>query len=232
MAFTNRNSRHKSSRRRIRSCCCAQVPRHIIVHLEPGKGNPLRRPLTRFRTMAAKMYGYTDAHAYHPHATVTGFWELDPSICKRDLKALTNAIDKLVKTASGMAKVEVRPPHLRGMLLSLPTRPSAKISNLTHSIFNLFNSTELFKTKGRRKKTDHISLAYFKDARRLTRQKQETAFEGMTQLARALLGDVLVGSKPVQIGHWDIVLYESIIQAKQPLDGDVNVFRTIKRWQL
>lgn len=48
----------------------------MIVYLEPSRHTPLWGLLEAFRQESRKECGPTDAHAYHPHCSLTGFWEL------------------------------------------------------------------------------------------------------------------------------------------------------------
>ncbi|KAJ3168961.1 hypothetical protein HDU88_001288 [Geranomyces variabilis] len=56
-----------------------RVGRRLIVYLEPSPATPLRAALDAFRELAAEKWTPTDAHAYHPHCSVTGFWETVPA---------------------------------------------------------------------------------------------------------------------------------------------------------
>ncbi|KAJ3182739.1 hypothetical protein HDU87_008078 [Geranomyces variabilis] len=56
-----------------------RVGRRLIVYLEPSPATPLRAALDAFRELAAERWTPTDAHAYHPHCSITGFWETVPA---------------------------------------------------------------------------------------------------------------------------------------------------------
>ncbi|KAJ3146054.1 hypothetical protein HDU86_000553 [Geranomyces michiganensis] len=55
-----------------------RVGRRLIVYLEPSPTTPLRVALDTFRKLSAEKWTPTDAHAYHPHCSLTGFWETVP----------------------------------------------------------------------------------------------------------------------------------------------------------
>lgn len=224
------------SRSRSRSSRNRGHPRRVIVLLEPGAGNPLRTRLNKFRRLAANQYGSTEAHAYPPHVSVTGFWELQPSTDDGDMKTVTNALGKLIRSAKQgekERKIQVMAPRQaygRSTLLILPTRPPPRIHNLAHEIFDLFNATGLFKPRVGIKHVDHISLAYYADG--IKTQQRTDAIEGMLHLAKNVLGDVFGSAKSVQLDKWDLVFYESVRKAKNPINGDVNVFRKLRKWRV
>ncbi|KAI8999437.1 hypothetical protein BC832DRAFT_210364 [Gaertneriomyces semiglobifer] len=48
----------------------------FILYLEPAQGSKLYEAARKFQTISSERLGWTDAHAYHPHCSLTGFWEL------------------------------------------------------------------------------------------------------------------------------------------------------------
>ncbi|KAJ3189872.1 hypothetical protein HDU85_000156 [Gaertneriomyces sp. JEL0708] len=48
----------------------------FILYLEPARGSKLYEAARKFQTLSSERLGWTDAHAYHPHCSLTGFWEL------------------------------------------------------------------------------------------------------------------------------------------------------------
>ncbi|TPX56397.1 hypothetical protein PhCBS80983_g04554 [Powellomyces hirtus] len=160
-----------------------RVRRRTILYLEPRPGTPLRTALDEFRSTSAHKWGPTDAHAYHPHCSVTGFWE------HRPMNTLTNGIDgPNTEEQAAVALVELAinahtkncaadqqagtrlppptvlppliPPKKKSCLI-LPLKPPTEYTDLAKSISHLFGDSNLFINRLQPKRCDHISLAYY-----------------------------------------------------------------------
>ncbi|KNC98426.1 uncharacterized protein SPPG_06130 [Spizellomyces punctatus DAOM BR117] len=206
----------------------------LIVHLEPIPSSPLYALLQQFHTVSSQKYGSTDAHAYHPHVSLTGFWQMslpsthhqhaDPYCANLVQSCLNDRLPPLV----------LHPPLIPDtkLCLILPISPPKEYIALSKSITQNFESCDRFVNRMRPKAVNHISLAYFAPTQDVSEEEQRRIVHGMKEVADQVFGKWFDGRPSVLVPEWDVVYYELTREAKEPLKGEQHEFKEIGRWRV
>jgi len=224
---TSRATRSKSSKRKISS---KKIGDAVILHLEPSKRTTLYRQLVQFFNTSEKKYGPTDASAYHPHCSMTGYF----GMAGDDYRIST--IDSVIKKWKRRYKA-IPPPLVTGILMGstgqsirLHLQTSPEYMELLVNIQQALTATPSFTGNFRPKKLDHISLAYFykENARRFSLGYKRNFMNRMLPVAQKILGNLF----PHQRAGWDIVYYKLEKRATAPLEGERNILTQLGRWKI
>lgn len=54
--------------------------RDYILYLEPDPSEQLSKSIMDFYNESKDVFGPNEAHQYHPHVSLTGFWQMDDEI--------------------------------------------------------------------------------------------------------------------------------------------------------
>jgi hypothetical protein len=188
-----------------------------IVYIEPNESSQLFRSITNYYAKTLKSHGHNQAHKYHPHISMTGFFLL-----KNNSQELEN---QLILTLSEIMNIEsvskLKPPIINGV----ECRQNVVRINVTNDV-DLFKLCGLFKdlvrekfdeiTQIRIKPMDHISLAYYKD------EQYDKNLKELLDLAHS---DIDLSKDNL----WQISLYRVLYSDK------INIphhFSLLKRWNL
>ncbi|CAG8545209.1 12456_t:CDS:10 [Ambispora gerdemannii] len=136
------------------SLCTKAKPLRCIVYLEPSKNSKFYQSIDEFFAQTYKLFGANEAHQYHPHISMTGFFSLyddeeeqeeeetmtrcsdidnnstssdnkdDEENTSSDSASRLNIIVEEIDNFLAKNKDEFTPPHVEGILLVPPELPS------------------------------------------------------------------------------------------------------------
>lgn len=190
-----------------------EIMSQFILYLQPSNDTALWTCIQEFYKVTKMQFGPNEAHQYHPHISLTGFWNVS-DVDRQPDQYYIEFISPLVPPT---IQVTVQPPLLvaKGSTQSLilPVETDSTIKSFPSRVLNL-------KMMGcdpiRVKNVDHISLAY------------GPGFVADTKLVH--LASERISTEAIKCQEWDLVLYERIFKSK---DLDVpHQFREIKSWKL
>ncbi|KAJ2769473.1 hypothetical protein IWQ57_003089 [Coemansia nantahalensis] len=203
-----------------------------IVYLEPRVGSPLYRAVEGFFRVSAEQLGYTEAHQYHPHSSMTGFIDL------ADLAAAGSGVVARIVT------------HLQRAIAAngrLPMPRARKVRTTsdyphagTHKIEIQLDTPPVFRAIAeevaamvpdagiRPKRMAHISLAYSNKHVDTGTTISADRARALDALAATFLVDPAI-EDPAQ-NLWDIAFYE--LSFKSPVVSTPHRFTQIARWPL
>jgi hypothetical protein len=197
----------------------------VILHLEPTKRGVLYQDLVKFMNVSAWTHGFTDANAYHPHCSMTGYWETKAGEYFSDEigKAIQDEMEKF-------RSMKFPPPIITDITLN----SSVRLHLETHPVYaDLIERIKgIFPTENiRKKKLDHISLAYFREsATKVPPEEKMTLMHKTFLLATRFLGNLY--DFPIRRPNWDIVYYKLEQRAAASLEGDKHDLTELARWRV
>lgn len=139
-----------------------------ILYLEPGESNPLLPHLRAFMKKSQSI-GVNEAQQYRPHCSVTGFFEIPPTLVTRDLiRTVCDVLEVYLREHGELFSVQVgdivcAPSECRSKECHAPST-SVRIELTTNGFremaSELRNHMKTFGVNIRVKPVDHISLSY------------------------------------------------------------------------
>ncbi|KAL7752774.1 ribosylnicotinamide kinase [Sorochytrium milnesiophthora] len=159
------------------------------LHNGDGSGSALAQAIARFMNETRARFGPNEAHMYVPHISMTGFFDLPPSVAEKEVEQFLSA--RLDAASSVTATHIYRPPGSNVLLLAC--RASSELHDLVGSLRDHFSG----RFQVRAKRIDHLSLAY--GGKFVDHAPSPTEVEVMEQLARQLIDGI-------SAAEWDIVL--------------------------
>ncbi|ORX72333.1 hypothetical protein DL89DRAFT_265923 [Linderina pennispora] len=207
-------------------------PRKVIIYLEPRRSSALYLAIEEFFRASAELVGYTEAHQYHPHISMTGFIDLDDSngASGHTVSRIACALHRRAKSLVG-----------RGVV------PCARTINTmhdyphhgTHKVELVLDTPQVFREiiaevqqeacpHIRPKRIGHISLAYYNKHVKTANMMSDEQAERLDALARSFLYNPDIFDPARNL--WDIAFYE--LAYKSPVLDVPHKFNEIARWQL
>ncbi|KAJ2708856.1 hypothetical protein H4R19_004542 [Coemansia spiralis] len=203
-----------------------------IIYLEPRVGSPLYRAIEGFLRVSAEQLGYTEAHQYHPHSSMTGFIDLagheagGAGVVARVAAHLHRAI---------MAGGKLPVPQIRNVTTMSdyphPGTSKVQVQLDTPSVFRDIAEevAAMAPDAGiRPKRMAHISLAYCNKHVDTGTILSANRARALNALAAAFLTDPAVADPNQNL--WDIAFYE--LSFKSPVVSTPHRFTQIARWAL
>jgi len=204
-----------------------QPVRKFIIYLEPRKSSCLFKSLTQFFKQSEMLYGFNEAHLYHPHTSMTGFFQLISSdhLIEMTLLEILNFLDHfLFRTNSLKGNKLVRLDKIfqpKASKLNLEIQADSCFHSLIEKLAAQFSNLSLIRPK----KIDHISLVYFNKSMPTLRSHTSTEMDELEYLAKEL-----VSLEEMADTEWDIVFYE-LLHPSAAL-GVPHEFFEIARWHI
>ncbi|KAJ1972124.1 hypothetical protein H4R35_004852 [Dimargaris xerosporica] len=213
-------------------------PRRCIIYLEPSRTSWLYRQLERFYHQTRLEFGPSEAHQYHPHCSLSGFFTVDGATLAAS-ESTDHVLHQLATTLGCLLdqpawRKSVAPPRILG--LSRPQHTTDKLNldlgntdtfrAIVHQLAQIVHA-QPWKCHVRPKPVDHISLVYYNKSVQTSATVTPAQLNRIEQLARSLLLESPHRDQPVQ---WDVVMYEQVHQSRvlhQP-----HRFCELQRWHL
>jgi hypothetical protein len=193
-----------------------------IIYLEPSCTSELYKSIMELYNKTEILFGRNDAHKYHPHVSLCGFFEI-PN-CDNYMNYF-----KKVLISSIMKNNNLRRPYLkevkvsnRSVYIEIDLDPHLKrsIDDFRRTI-NDECAHNVPEYKLREKPMDHISLSY-----RVAEDLPKFILEKIYELSCNHLEQHL--KKDVDDTEWEICFYE--VEKSSTLSS--HVFFPLKRWKL
>ncbi|KAJ1979512.1 hypothetical protein H4R34_002803 [Dimargaris verticillata] len=217
---------------------CNAPPRRCIIYLEPSRTSWLYRQLERFYHQTRLEFGPSEAHQYHPHCSLSGFFAVDETALVAS-ESVLHALHQIATTLGCLLdqpawRESVTPPSIVG--LSRPPYTTDKLNldlgntdafrAIVHQLAQIIHA-QPWGCHVRPKPVDHISLVYYNKSVQATTTVTPAQLDRIEHLARSLLLESPHGDQSVQ---WDVVMYEQVHQS--PVLHQPHRFRELQRWHL
>jgi hypothetical protein len=184
-----------------------------ILYLQPKRSSSLYKSVTAFYSLSLEKLGPNEAHLYHPHVSITGFWQTDTPVDSEFLKALETILPLDVQIA-------VQPPFQEKTLI-LPIQSGPKLKALPHLLQSLPHPES---ASIRPKRVDHLSLAYG--------QGYDPQNPAYLSLAHTVFEDL----EGLNCTEWEIIFLEREFKSLNSNQGNGNGliephrFKEIQKW--
>ncbi|CAG8595717.1 3008_t:CDS:1 [Acaulospora morrowiae] len=209
-----------------------------IIYLEPSSTSRFYQSIANFYDQTLKLFGPNEALKYHPHVSMTGFFNLYDGPDKSSHEKLDKII-KFINSFLESHKGQITHPKIEGIIRSRAVLISINVCQALHelvgqiSLFDIDDETISINNHNtkiliRPKRIDHISLAYC----------SHTYPEGQDILTEDVLAKIeAMAHKMIDFsdmeggrGNWDLVVYEKTIHGSRL--EDKHIFREIGRWNI
>ncbi|KAI3661768.1 hypothetical protein MP638_003776 [Amoeboaphelidium occidentale] len=223
-----------------------------ILYLEPSRESKFYENVIKFYSESKARFGHNEAQMYHPHCSMTGFfdlpihgngfWHQEMLTVLEELMVSTSAMSNIPKLCDFHTKQKPRslsvkvdaPAELKDIVARFQKHMDQRMKTFLETHHGVTDSVELrskFDTFFiRPKPMDHISLAYIRpnslyhDDGSLVEELNENEMDFLIKLSQdfQILADKNVG--------WYVVLYE--VDHKSDILGVPHKFREIRKWKI
>ncbi|RUP43344.1 hypothetical protein BC936DRAFT_137319 [Jimgerdemannia flammicorona] len=205
--------------------------RRFILYLEPSPTSSIFNRLDAFITMTLSRFGPNSAQRYHPHCTITGFFDVTPSNSDPTLACTTATMVQALDDAI-QKRLPFPPPRLTGFIRRKQA-PGELLVGLKaplvyHEVMDALVEAATGSEVGahvRKKNINHISLALYPE-----KGEGSLAPEVMEEMERIARETVNLEKEETEMTEWDVVLYEKVESAEAP--GTRYLFDEVKRWRV
>ncbi|KAI0224320.1 hypothetical protein L0F63_007371 [Massospora cicadina] len=186
-----------------------RIPRRFILYLEPSPNSKLAKSILEFYRLSHVKVGPNEAHLYHPHCSMTGFFSLPADRVDTVLASIKSCISCWLASP-------LPPPTLDG-LIARDSSLNLKLKGLVDELAPLVCL--------RPKDLDHISLAYLNKHVKSPRSLAPAEISILYELACTTIStlETLPNALP-----WDIALYELVHESHDLTHP--HLFEEVVRW--